>query len=69
MWSKLECMVIFTLNSQMLSLGSQLQTGKGIGDEGYNGMLDCFRKIVRNEGAKTLYRGINAPILMEAPKR
>ncbi|KAL4905809.1 hypothetical protein BDW74DRAFT_152026 [Aspergillus multicolor] len=32
-------------------------------------MLDCFRKIIRNEGASRLYRGISAPILMEAPKR
>jgi len=32
-------------------------------------MVDCFRKIVRNEGFSRLYRGIEAPILMEAPKR
>lgn len=47
----------------------QLQSGKGIGGEGYTGMVDCFRKIVRNEGFSRLYRGIQAPILMEAPKR
>lgn len=47
----------------------QLQQGKGIGNEGYNGMLDCFRKIIKNEGFSRLYRGISAPILMEAPKR
>lgn len=47
----------------------QLQQGKGLGDEGYNGMLDCFRKIIKNEGPSRLYRGITAPILMEAPKR
>ncbi|OHW96024.1 mitochondrial 2-oxodicarboxylate carrier 2 [Colletotrichum incanum] len=47
----------------------QLQTGKGVGADHYNGMVDCFRKIVRNEGFATLYRGITAPILMEAPKR
>lgn len=28
----------------------QLQQGKGLGEEGYNGMVDCFRKIVKNEG-------------------
>ena len=39
------------------------------GQDYYNGMLDCFRKIVKNEGASTLYRGIGAPIMMEAPKR
>ncbi|MCJ1356608.1 MAG: hypothetical protein MMC33_006603 [Icmadophila ericetorum] len=47
----------------------QLQQGKGIGEDGYNGMVDCFRKIIKNEGFSRLYRGISAPILMEAPKR
>jgi hypothetical protein len=28
----------------------QLQTGKGVGDDAYNGMIDCFRKIIKNEG-------------------
>lgn len=50
-------------------IGRQLQQGKGAGAEGYNGMVDCFRKIVKNEGFSRLYRGITAPILMEAPKR
>lgn len=52
-----------------MAAGSQLQKGKGVGEEGYNGMVDCFRKIIRNEGFSRLYRGISAPILMEAPKR
>ncbi|OTA28874.1 hypothetical protein BTJ68_08413 [Hortaea werneckii EXF-2000] len=39
------------------------------GQDHYSGMVDCFRKIVANEGASRLYRGITAPILMEAPKR
>ncbi|KAG8533247.1 uncharacterized protein KY384_002030 [Bacidia gigantensis] len=47
----------------------QLQQGPGTGGEGYNGMVDCFRKIIKNEGASRLYRGITPPILMEAPKR
>ncbi|KAI2627089.1 mitochondrial 2-oxodicarboxylate carrier 1 [Hypomontagnella submonticulosa] len=47
----------------------QLQTGKGAGADAYTGMLDCFQKIIRNEGFSRLYRGITAPILMEAPKR
>ncbi|KAK7753188.1 hypothetical protein SLS62_004921 [Diatrype stigma] len=47
----------------------QLQTGTGGGADSYNGMFDCFRKIIRNEGFSRLYRGISAPILMEAPKR
>lgn len=47
----------------------QLQHGKVVDGEGYNGVLDCFRKIVRSEGVSRLYRGITAPILMEVPKR
>ncbi|KAK4044334.1 mitochondrial carrier domain-containing protein [Parachaetomium inaequale] len=47
----------------------QLQTGKATGVDSYNGMLDCFQKIIRHEGFSRLYRGITAPILMEAPKR
>ncbi|KAK0122730.1 hypothetical protein ONS96_009765 [Cadophora gregata f. sp. sojae] len=47
----------------------QLQSGKATGEDAYSGMVDCFRKIVRNEGVSRLYRGIEAPILMEAPKR
>jgi len=39
------------------------------GQDYYSGMLDCFRKIVKNEGFSRLYRGIGAPIMMEAPKR
>ncbi|KAJ6036162.1 hypothetical protein N7540_000441 [Penicillium herquei] len=39
------------------------------GAEHYNGMVDCFRKIIKTEGFSRLYRGISAPILMEAPKR
>ena len=47
----------------------QLQ-GKPIpGQDYYNGMFDCLRKIVKNEGFSRLYRGISAPIMMEAPKR
>ncbi|KAK8045212.1 hypothetical protein PG993_005236 [Apiospora rasikravindrae] len=33
------------------------------------GMVQTFQNIVRNEGPGRLYRGILAPILMEAPKR
>lgn len=46
----------------------QLQVGTGASAE-YSGIFDCFAKIIKNEGPKTLYRGISAPILMEAPKR
>lgn len=51
-------------------LSRQLQ-GKApvAGQDYYTGMLDCFTKIVKNEGPSRLYRGIGAPIMMEAPKR
>ena len=66
---KPECESNLFLADVALTAIRQLQTGVGVGGEGYNGMLDCFRKIVKNEGASRLYRGITAPILMEAPKR
>ncbi|RKU44852.1 hypothetical protein DL546_005772 [Coniochaeta pulveracea] len=49
----------------------QLQTGTAVpgSADHYSGMLDCFKKIIKNEGFNRLYRGITAPILMEAPKR
>lgn len=46
----------------------QLQVGNAAQAE-YSGVADCLAKIVKNEGPATLYRGISAPILMEAPKR
>lgn len=62
-----EILVMYPLD--VVKTRVQLQQGKGVGADGYNGMVDCFRKIIKNEGFSRLYRGINAPILMEAPKR
>ncbi|KAI9738684.1 MAG: hypothetical protein M1834_008189 [Cirrosporium novae-zelandiae] len=62
-----EILVMYPLD--VVKTRVQLQKGKAAGEEGYNGMLDCFRKIIKNEGFSRLYRGITAPILMEAPKR
>lgn len=62
-----EILVMYPLD--VVKTRVQLQTGKGVGEDAYNGMLDCFRKIIANEGPARLYRGITAPILMEAPKR
>ncbi|ORY09113.1 mitochondrial substrate/solute carrier [Clohesyomyces aquaticus] len=62
-----EILVMYPLD--VVKTRVQLQTGKGVGEDSYNGMVDCFRKIIRNEGFSRLYRGISAPILMEAPKR
>jgi len=35
----------------------------------YNGTIKCLKKIIKEEGFSRLYKGISAPILMEAPKR
>lgn len=53
----------------MVKTRIQLQHGVTKDVHGYTGVLDCFRKIIRHEGAMRLYRGITAPILMEVPKR
>jgi len=45
------------------------QTGKSITGITYNGVMDCFGKIIKQERIGTLYRGILAPIFAEAPKR
>ncbi|KAJ3302272.1 hypothetical protein HDV03_005211 [Kappamyces sp. JEL0829] len=43
----------------------QIQVGKAE----YSSIADCFKKMVRNEGFGSLYRGILPPIFVEAPKR
>lgn len=35
----------------------------------YNGVLDCFSKIAKQEGLWAVYKGIIPPILAETPKR
>ncbi len=53
------------LNVAVVKTRFQLQKGKSE----YSSIADCFRKIVKNEGFGRLYRGIVAPVLVEAPKR
>lgn len=63
-----EILVMYPLD--VVKTRVQLQTGPAVaGADHYSGMVDCFRKIIANEGFSRLYRGITAPILMEAPKR
>lgn len=46
---------------------TRFQLQKGAGE--YKSIFDCFGKIIKSEGISRLYRGIAAPILVEAPKR
>ncbi|ODV86655.1 hypothetical protein CANARDRAFT_21655 [[Candida] arabinofermentans NRRL YB-2248] len=61
-----EILVMYPLD--VVKTRIQLQVGSGPTAE-YSGILDCLKKIIKNEGPARLYRGISAPILMEAPKR
>ena len=47
----------------------QLQVGKGTGPDSYSSITGTFSKMLRKEGVGALYRGILAPVLVEAPKR
>lgn len=57
-----EILVMYPLD--MVKTRQQLATTSD-----YNGTIRCLRKIVAEEGFSRLYKGITAPILMEAPKR
>lgn len=64
-----EILVMYPLDVVKTRVQLQSNVVTSAAEERYNGMFDCFRKIVKNEGFSRLYRGISAPILMEAPKR
>ncbi|ODQ63378.1 mitochondrial inner membrane transporter [Nadsonia fulvescens var. elongata DSM 6958] len=61
-----EILVMYPLD--VVKTRMQLQVA-GTGEVPYKSMFDCFSRIIKQEGLGRLYRGINAPILMEAPKR
>ncbi|CCF59218.1 hypothetical protein KAFR_0G01840 [Kazachstania africana CBS 2517] len=63
-----ELMVMYPLD--VVKTRMQLQvTSKVETATTYRGVIDCFVKIIRNEGFSRLYKGITSPMLMEAPKR
>lgn len=48
----------------------QIQTAGSAGDPNYyTSVYDCIRKMARNEGILSLYKGVLPPILVETPKR
>ncbi|KAL3266282.1 hypothetical protein HHI36_010462 [Cryptolaemus montrouzieri] len=51
-----------------LQLQSKITT-KVLPNNYYNGILDCFVKMYRNEGPTSFWKGILPPILVETPKR
>ncbi len=46
----------------------QLQRGTGA-SVAYSGVFDCLKKMYKNEGFLSFYKGIVPPILAETPKR
>ncbi|KAI8812517.1 mitochondrial carrier domain-containing protein [Cladochytrium replicatum] len=47
----------------------QLQVTGSQNPDAYKSIFDAFSKIFRNEGPRALYRGMLAPVMVEAPKR
>lgn len=48
----------------------QIQTTGKPGDPNYyTSVYDCMRKMARNEGVLSLYKGVLPPVLVETPKR
>jgi len=54
------------LQLQIKTANISAQTGSNVY---YNGVFDCAKKMIRNEGMFALYKGIIPPILVETPKR
>ncbi|CAG8534213.1 14059_t:CDS:1 [Acaulospora colombiana] len=62
-----EILVMYPLD--VVKTRFQLQDNTTVSGERYTSVMDCLRKIIKNEGFGRLYRGILPPILVEAPKR
>ncbi|KAF0515157.1 mitochondrial carrier [Gigaspora margarita] len=63
-----EILVMYPLDVVKTRFQLQVNLGDGSGER-YTSVMDCLRKIVKNEGVSRLYRGILPPIFVEAPKR
>lgn len=42
---------------------------KGLESQHYNGVVDCMKKMYKQEGLLSFWKGIIPPILAETPKR
>ncbi|XP_040297692.1 calcium-binding mitochondrial carrier protein Aralar1 [Bufo bufo] len=47
---------------------TRLQVAARAGQTTYNGVIDCFRKILREEGAKALWKGAGARVFRSSPQ-
>jgi len=55
--------VTFPIDTTKIRLQIQGQhTKQALKDNKYNGMMDAFTKIVRDEGFRRLYRGLDRPL-------
>lgn len=61
---------VFPLDTVKTRLQNQRGVGVGSGKGGqYTGVIDCFRKIIRGEGARGLYRGLMPNLVGVTPEK
>ena len=54
-----------TTPADVLKTRMQVEAKKG---EGYNGLVDCFRKVVKHEGYQALAKGLVPRVLRSSPQ-
>jgi solute carrier family 25 2-oxodicarboxylate transporter 21 len=64
-----EITTMYPLDVVKTRFQQQTTAGASATSQPYTGIMNCFRRIISEEGASRLYRGILAPIMVEAPKR
>ena len=65
----IEVMIMHPLDLIKTRFQLQNNTISGGGDQHYNGIRDCARKMYKQEGLFSFYKGLLPPILVETPKR
>ncbi|OMJ18879.1 putative mitochondrial 2-oxodicarboxylate carrier [Smittium culicis] len=61
--------ILFKNHTTTNLIKTRLMLQVGTGGDQYKSIFDAFKRIIKEEGPRTLYRGIIPPILVEAPKR